>query len=169
MIRVVNDSAGDPPTDSPGQARPAGIEELYATEYVPLARVAYLMVGSRAVAEELVQDAFAQVFERWHRIERPGAYLRQAVVNNCRSRLRRARLEHRHLATLRGGEVVDSTPEPLLVELGRLSSRQRAAIVMRFYLDASEAEIAAALGVRPGTVKSLLHRGLADLRKDLES
>ena len=144
------------------------VEDLYAVEYRPMVRLAYLMVGSEHVAEELVHDAFAELIERWAKIRRPGAYLRRAVVNRCNSRLRRRILERRHAARLVPTQSVDAAGEPLLEVLGLLPPRQRSAVVMRYYLDMSELAIADALGVRPGTVKSLIHRGLAALRQELE-
>ncbi len=142
-------------------------ESLYASEYRPLVRVAFVMLGGSNRAEEVVQDAFGRVYERWSSLDNPGGYLRTCVVNGCRDVLRRQRL-----AVWKRPD-----PSPVFVELGfdhladaltRLSPRQRAAVVLRYYADLPEAEIAEALGVRPGTVKSLLHRGLAQLREEIE-
>jgi len=142
-----------------------------------MVRLAYLMVGSTSVAEDLVQDAFARMHRHWDNAEHPKAYLRTSVVNACRSHLRRAALERaykRHPSVV--GDAAGSHPggshmaeaDELFDALAVLPSRQRAALVLRFYEDLSEADIAVALGCRPGTVKSLLHRGLAELRKVVE-
>ena len=133
-----------------------------------MVRVAYLMVGSTTVAEDLVQDSFARMHRHWDTTEHPRAYLRTSVVNACRSHLRRLALER---AYKRNPALTDSLPaeaDELFDALAALPARQRAALVLRFYEDLSEADIAVALGCRPGTVKSLLHRGLAELRKAVE-
>jgi len=143
-------------------------DDIYRRECVNMVRVALLLVGSQQQAEEIVQDAFAQVFERWEGIERPGAYLRTCVVNGCRRAHRRRRLD-------RAREAAAAPPQPATLEvdhladaLSALPARRRAAVVLRYYDDLSEAEIAEALGVRPGTVKSLVHRALAQLREVIE-
>jgi RNA polymerase sigma-70 factor (sigma-E family) len=146
---------------------PDSFAVLYAEAYEPMVRLAHLLVGSNVRAEELVQDAFVRVFAHWADVEHPRAYLRQAVVNACRSHRRRLRRE----ADWRPDPAADpaagvAPPEvdELRALLGRLSARQRAAVVLRYYEDLGEAEIAEVLGCRPGTVKSLLARGLARLR-----
>lgn len=150
-----------------GAASALTFEQLYASEYRPLVRLAFVMLGGSNRAEEVVQDAFGRVYERWASLDNPGGYLRTCVVNGCRDVLRRQRL-----AVWKRPD-----PGPAFAELGfdhvadaltRLSPRQRAAVVLRYYSDLPEAEIAVALGVRPGTVKSLLHRGLAQLREEIE-
>lgn len=148
---------------------PLGFEELYQQRYDPMVRLAYLLVGDRAVAEELVQDAFVKVHRQWGGgIEHPKAYLRTAVVNTCRSWGRRRTRERDHHE-----RRLEAVPDPELVAdemwdvLLRLPQRQRTAIVLRFYEDLPEAEIAAVLGCRPNTVRTLVHRGLAALRQEL--
>lgn len=142
------------------------VETLYAAEYAPMVRVAFLLVGG-AAAEEVVQDAFARVIERWDRLDRPGAYLRTCVVNGCRDRLRRRRVAR--LRQPRPREAAgDLGADHLLDALAVLSPARRAAVVLRYYADLPEAEIAEALGVKPGTVKSMLHRSLRQLREVVE-
>jgi RNA polymerase sigma-70 factor (sigma-E family) len=143
---------------------PGSFAALYREEYLPMVRLAHLLVGSNARAEELVQDAFVRVFVRWIGVEHPRAYLRQAVVNACRSHRRRWRREASWRPE-RTPEGENAEIEELRDLLGSLSSRQRAAVVLRYYEDLPEAEIAELLGCRPGTVKSLLARGLARLRE----
>lgn len=141
-------------------------EALYADEVDAMARLAFLMVGSVDQAEELVHDAFAQLYERWDRVDNPGGYLRTCVVNGCRDRLRRRDVERRHPS---GSPGTSEQETDLLADvLATLPYKQRAAVVLRYYEDRSEADIAQLLGVRPGTVKSLLHRGLASLREVIE-
>lgn len=153
--------ASDPPVwDDP-------LIQLYRERYEPMVRLAYLMTGDRAVAEELVQDAFVSVHRAWDRATNPPAYLRVAVVNACRSWGRRRTLEiHRRPAPADPYLLVaDEMWDALQV----LPMRQRAAIVLRFYEDLPDERIAELLGCRPATVRTAIHRGLARLRKEMES
>ncbi len=147
--------------------RATTFEDLYALEYRPMVRLAFVLLGRDGPAEEVVQDGFARVYERWDSLQAPGGYLRTCVVNGCRDVLRRQRL------------AIWKRPDPrptsselevdhLTDALAALSPQRRAAVVLRYYGDLSEAEIAATLGVRPGTVKSMLHRSLAQLRGVIE-
>lgn len=140
--------------------------ELYRLRYEPMVRLAYLMVGSRAIAEELVQDAFVSVHRSWARATHPQAYLRTSVVNACRSWGRRRSLElHR----------APPKPEPSLMVADELwdvmltlPPRQRAAIVLRFYEDLPDEEIARLLGCKVATVRTAVFRGLEKLRREVE-
>jgi len=134
-----------------------------------MVRMATLIVGSGAIAEEIVQDAFAQVSMRWASIERPGGYLRRSVVNGCVAVLRRRSVEDRY-RTLDAGRVHDELPVRLVelrAALDRLSERQRIVVVLRYFVDIPDHEIAETIGVRPATVRSLAHRAMAVLRKEL--
>jgi RNA polymerase sigma-70 factor (sigma-E family) len=166
LVAAVDDAARVPPTPASALLPPGSLADLYRERYGPMVRLAYLMVGSTTVAEDLVQDAFARMHRHWDNAEHPRAYLRTAVLNACRSHLRRLALERayrRHPSAVSDSVVAEA--DELFDALAALPSRQRAALVLRFYEDLSEADIAVALGCRPGTVKSLLHRGLAELRK----
>ena len=147
-----------------------GITSLFAAERPAMLRMATLMVGSAAIAEEVVQDAFVVVSRRWSSLERPGAYLRTTVVNGCAQVLRRRDAEGRALAArTRSGDV--ELPYRLIElrdALERLSERQRIVVVLRYFVDIPDDEIAEALGVRPSTVRSLARRALKVLRKELE-
>jgi len=156
-----------PIDDSPGsELRPSFID-LYEGQFVAMVRLAVALTGSEALAEDTVHDAFVRVHAHWERIEHPSAYLRAAVVNGCRSAARRAARERAVLAahvsdvaTLRADEMFDA--------LARLPYRQRAALVLHYYDGLTHAEIARALDCREGTVASLVHRGLAQLRRVIE-
>jgi RNA polymerase sigma-70 factor (sigma-E family) len=141
--------------------------DLYRTQYGPMVRLAHLLTGSNTVAEELVQDAFVRVHGKWDQIDAPGAYLRTAVVNACRSHHRRRVLERTRLPRT-PVEATAPVHDELWDALARLSYRQRAVLVLKFYEDMSELDVAAALGCRPGTVKSLTSRALDELRKVIE-
>ena len=151
-----------------GEAAPSTwIDALFVEEYEAMVRVAFLIVGSRAEAEDVAQDAFARVHLRGDRGDRPGAYLRRCVVNGALDVLRHRKLAER----VRSLRAEDSTPlgaDELGDALAALPDRQRAALVLRFYQGLSEREVAEALGARPGTAKSLVHRGLANLREVIE-
>ncbi len=146
-----------------------GVEVLFRSSYVPMVRLATFLVGRSEVAEELVQDAFVRVAPKLSYVEAPAAYLRVAVVNACRSWQCKQGRERSALSVLAGDreQMVSDRPCELTDALARLRQRQRAAIVLRYWEDLPEAEIAELLGCRPGTVKSLLSRGLAALHHEL--
>jgi RNA polymerase sigma-70 factor (sigma-E family) len=144
---------------------------VYAAHYPALVRLARLTTGSLPAAEDLVQDAFVEWCRRGGRVREPVPYLRRAVVSKCTSWVRRRRLERRHASAFDpdAGAVWPDGGDASAVRgaLAGLTARQRAAVFLRYYLDLPEHEIADALGCRPGTVKSLLHRGLAAIRDEL--
>lgn len=147
--------------------QPASLGGLYRERYGDMVRLALLLTGSNAVAEELVQDAFVRLHHRWATLDEPRAYLRTAVVNGCRSHHRRRFLERSRGPAPPPASVTAEVDE-LWDAIAALPYRQRAVIVMKFYADMAEADIAAALGCRAGTVKSLTSRALAHLRKVIE-
>ena len=144
-----------------------GFDDLYRAEYRPMVRLARGLVDTSERAEEIVQDAFAKVFERWSRLDEPGGYLRTAVVNGARSELRKREVRRRVGLTRRASPPLIEQ-DYLIDALEALPPNQKTALVLRFYGDMSEKEIAEAMGVRPGTVKSATSRGLAALRKAIE-
>jgi RNA polymerase sigma factor (sigma-70 family) len=147
------------------------LEELYARHATAALRLAYLLTGDRSLADDVVQDAFVRLAGRLLHVRDPGgfhAYLRVTVVNLVRAHSRRARIEHRFLER-RTVEAVAVLPdvtqrESLRVALMALPVRQRTALILRFFEDLSEAETAALMRCRPGTVKSLVSRGKEALR-----
>ena len=156
-------------------ASPARITELYRAHLPGATRLAYLLTGDRASAEDVAQDAFIGAASRLGALRDDaafGAYLHRTVVNRARNRARRLKLERRHARPDERApyDFPDlATRDHLWAALQRLPHRQRAAIVLRIWLDLSEAETAERLGVRPGTVKSAVSRGLAALRTELGS
>jgi RNA polymerase sigma factor (sigma-70 family) len=142
------------------------VEDLYRSQRLAMVRLARLLTDSPALAEEIVQDAFIRFARSPGRKNEPAAYLRVIVVNLCRSQQRRSLLERRtapRAPLLSGIPEIDETWD--LVR--QLPFRQRAVLMLRYYEDLSEADIARVLKCRPGTVKSTLHRGIAALRKQL--
>lgn len=145
------------------------LADLYRSQYAPMVRLAHLITGSNEVAEDLVQEAFVRLHRSWGRAQNPAAYLRTVVVNRCRTWQRRRVLERLHSPpSAPPGVSLPAEVDETLTALAGLRPRQRAALVLRFYADLPEAEIASALGCRPGTVKSLVSRGLAELKETIE-
>ncbi len=142
---------------------------FFASQYPPTVRLAHLLTGSNSSAEDLAQDAFARVFPKMDRLDNPAAYLRTTTVNVCnnwhRSTIREADRFRRH-----GVSDPESTlqSDELLASIRKLPYRQQAVLVMRYWLDLTEAEIASTLECRPGTVKSLNARALVALGHDLD-
>lgn len=138
--------------------------------------MAYLLTRNQADAEDLVQAALAKTFLAWDRIEDRRAldgYVRRAMVNTHISWWRRRRVEEYPTDVIPDQAVADHTGRSELQDalrraLDRLPSRMRAAVVLRYYEDMSEAEIAEILGISQGTVKSAVSRGVAKLRIDAE-
>jgi RNA polymerase sigma factor (sigma-70 family) len=161
--------------------RPHGLSrqdviDLYARHYVSLCRMAELLVDDCGRAEELVQDAFTRTFAGRHAVRETSAaagYLRRAVVHACHSELRRRRVERR-LGVGVGSVSVDAAMElpggatsiedaygestAVLDALRSLTRRQREVIVLRYYLDLDEQEMALAMGCSTGTIKSQLSK-----------
>lgn len=158
----------DPPTGT-GRSPLSGVEALFRERYGPMVSLAYLLVRDGALAEELVQDAFLAVQRRWQSIDDPPAYLRTAVVNACRTWGRRQKVRREHVATLapETAPSADQLADELWDALATLPERQRTAVVLRYYEDASDDDIAAVLDCRPATVRTTLHRALKALRPHL--
>jgi RNA polymerase sigma-70 factor (sigma-E family) len=154
------------------------VSTLYSAHYRSLVRLSTLLLGEQALAEEVVQDAFVAMHGKWGRLrdpEKAAAYLRQAVVNRSRSALRRRSVEARHRYVMDSpGVSAEYTALALLdrdavmTALRSLPRRQREVLVLRYYADLSEADIAAAIGISQGAVKSHASRGIAALRNVLE-
>lgn len=153
------------------------LEQLYAAHWRQLVRLSVLLVRDLGTAEEVVQDAFVAVHGRWGRLRDPDralAYLRQSVVNRSRSALRHRAVVTRHAQ--RGGDRGGAPDEAgradqraaVLDALRALPERQREVLALRYYLDLAEADIADALGISRGAVKSHASRGAATLRSLLE-
>jgi RNA polymerase sigma-70 factor (sigma-E family) len=142
--------------------------EFYRSAGPSVLRLAVLLVDDPSTAADVVQEAFVQVLRRWHRLDSPEAYLHRCVVNGSRSILRRRLVRRRAVDRLRPMPPHVDEIHELSDSLSLLTSRQRAAVVLRYYLDLPESAIADALDVRPGTVKSTLHTALSRLRLELK-
>lgn len=160
---------GEVSTREGGAGTDAAVRALFDAQYARLVRLAALVTGDRGVAEDVVQDAFAQVLRRWSDIVEPGGYLRVAVVNGCVS-WGRSQSRARRLAIAPGdGLSEDASADAIAVRdaLAALPVDQRACVVLRYYGGFTEQEVASLLGCSVGTVKSRAHRALARLREEL--
>jgi RNA polymerase sigma-70 factor (sigma-E family) len=138
-------------------------------------RVAFLLTGNRADAEDLLQTALAKTYLSWHRIQDKGAldgYVRRVLVNTQTSWWRKRRVDEYATDVLPEQPWEDEAPdhfetrETVWRALAELPKRQRAVVVLRYYEDLSEAETAAAMGISVGTVKSTASRALAKMREN---
>jgi len=169
-------STEDGRVEVPDPARDVPFGEVFERHYAPALRLAALLEGDPTRAEDAVCDAFARVYGRLRRggVDDVAPYLRQAVVNAVRGGWRRRHVERRHANAF----VVDATAadfESAVVErdevwaaLRQLPPGQRRVVVLRYYEDLSEAEVARLLRVKVGTVKSQAAKGLAALHAILE-
>lgn len=155
----------------------AAVSALYAGHALGLIRLAYIVLGNRQAAEDVVQDAFLGLYRRWPQLNEQAkalGYVRSSVLNGCRSELRR-----RPTADLDGwnGPPVSSAESAVLTAeerreiiyaLRRLPDRQREVLVLRFYLDLPDDQIAAAMRIGQSTVRSAAYRGLTALGRALK-
>lgn len=148
--------------------------EFFDAEFRPLKRLAYLLTADWTEAEDLAQEAMVRTYRAWHRIrmrKQPGAYARTVLVNKHRSMLRRAVVEAKH--------VVARMPDPVPPEgldedqvvvwqaVQTLPPKERQVLVLRYYEDMSQQQIADVMSIPVGTVKSITHRALKHLRREL--
>jgi RNA polymerase sigma-70 factor (sigma-E family) len=157
---------------------------LYAAHYASLVRLAALLVRHSGEAEEIVQDAFVAMHGRWGRLREPDkavGYLRRSVVNAARSAHRHHDVGDRHLLSERGtggvqraaasaeqSALTGESRAEMMRALDALPQRQREVLVLRYYSDLTEHDIATVLGISDGTVKSHASRGLHSLRRAFE-
>ncbi|SCF46174.1 SigE family RNA polymerase sigma factor [Micromonospora mirobrigensis] len=146
--------------------------EFVEVRYGDLLRTAYLLTGSRDAAQDLVHDALLRAMRHWAKVDAPMAYVRRAMVNERTNRWRRLGLRELLPGVLPDRPRADDTDvvaerDELMLALGRLPARMRAVLVLRYWEDLSEADVAAAMGCSVGTVKSQAARGLDRLRNVL--
>lgn len=146
-------------------------ESVFRKDYASVARMAYLLLGATGEAEEVTQEAFATLLQRWDRVENPSGFVRTAVLNRCRDLGRRRSVRHRALQRLRPASepvVSDGSGDLEVLEaLMALDLQLREVIVLRYYLDHTVDHIAELTDVPAGTVKSRLHRAHARLSEAL--
>lgn len=167
-----------------GEARDSEFGEFVVGRWAQLLRTAYLLTGDQHAAEDLVQTSLERTYVAWRRVstaDNPDAYVRRILINTHARRFRRARVEHLAGPTAAGAGIADGgqAREPhqqdqmtladdrlaLLRALGQLPARQRAVVVLRYWEDLSESQVAAVMQCSVGTVKSQAAKGLAKLRQ----
>jgi RNA polymerase sigma-70 factor (sigma-E family) len=156
----------------------AALTALYTAHYRSLVRLASLLLDDVGASEEVVQDAYVKMHGAWRRIREPEAaigYLRTTVLNLARSRLRRRQVAQKHAPkpmpdgpSAEQGALDRLERDRVVQALRELPTRQRECLVLRYYGDLSEAQIAEAMGISTGAVKSHASRGMAALRTVLE-
>jgi RNA polymerase sigma-70 factor (sigma-E family) len=157
--------AEPPPLTLAEPPRPS-FAEFYAGHFTELVRLAALLTGSRDAAPDLVQDCFVRLHGHWTGVRQPLPYVRRSVVHACASHHRRQARARRQPPT--GPATSELEADEMEDAITALPTRQRAAVVLRYYADLPDADIARALRCRPGTVRSLIHRALIDLRRTIE-
>lgn len=155
----------------------AAVSDLYSEHRLGLTRLALLLTDDEASAQDVVQDAFLGLYAAWPRLRSPDralAYLRSAVLNGSRSMLRRRRTARGyvppHVPNARSAEslaMLDAGHREVVEALGRIGQRQREVLVLRYWADLSEGEIAVATGLSRGAVKSTASRGLVALHREM--
>jgi RNA polymerase sigma-70 factor, ECF subfamily len=162
----------DQQADAKATVLPLTFEDLFADEHERLYRALYLVVGNSHEAEELMQDAFVRVLERWDRIDNPAGYLYRCAFNGTSSRFRRLKLAAR--STLTPGQPEDpfaaaDLRDEIVRALRELPERQRAALVLLDLLDLGGEEAAKVLRVAPATVRSLASHARATMKLSMET
>ena len=170
-ILDIGSSRGDPDADD-------AISALYAEHALGLTRLALIMVGDRETAEDVVQEAFERTHAGLPRLRDPDkalAYVRSAVLNGCRSVLRRRAFSLRRrppyeppIWSAESAVLIGEERREVLAALRRLPRRQREALVLRYYLELSDLEIADVMGIGASTVRSTIARGIAALGRALK-
>jgi RNA polymerase sigma-70 factor (sigma-E family) len=170
MVRTV---VTEPRADA-GRGQGGRLEELYRAHAPEALRLAYLLTGDRVLAQDLTQDAFVKLLGHFQDLRNRDAfwwYLRRTIVNLSRSYFRRRQVERGYLGRLRPPEAVAAPDvgdrERIRRALLKLRPEQRAAVVLRYYEDMTEADTAEILGRPLGTVKSMVSRGIDTLREEL--
>ena len=168
-------AAGDSRAGLTAVERDATLSALHREHYRSLVRLACVLLDELGAGEEVVQEAFVRVHRSWGQVDQPLTYLRATVMNLSRSRMRRRLVARRRVEPVgrpamsaEEHVVLLSDQQEVLDAVRTLSRRQRECLVLRYYLELSEAEIAATLGISNGSVKSHSHRGLKALEARLE-
>jgi RNA polymerase sigma-70 factor (sigma-E family) len=185
-MRQVDMGSKPMPAAAPVSAEPddgdaaAAVTALYQANALNMVRLAHVILGDRAAAEDVVQEAFSGLYRRWAHLtdqNKALSYVRSSVLNGCRSALRRVRPElsgdlagtglRADHACVESTVLDEEERGAVMAALRRLPNRQREVLVLRFYLDLNEREIAMEMGISPGTVRSAAHRALTKLGRML--
>jgi len=164
-------------TAMPAEDATVAVGMLYRATAVGLIRLAYVILGDRQAAEDVVQDAFCNLFRRWDslsHVEGAEYYLRVAVLNACRSVLRRRAVRARRVLyelpapSVEAAVLAGEERDELIRAVDRLPRRQRETLILRYYLDLSDDEIATLMDVGMSSVRSARHRALETLARNLK-
>jgi len=176
LVRQADVTVAEP--DPVSSEADRAIIAMYTTEYRSLVRMSVVLVGDVPTAEEVVQESFIAMYGAWRRlreIDKAVSYLRRSVVNRSRSVLRRRIVADRHapsyepdMPSAEQGAMTQLERCAVIAALRSLSARQREAVMLRYYLDLSEEEVASAMNISRGAVKSHTARAKAALRSVLE-
>jgi RNA polymerase sigma factor (sigma-70 family) len=142
-------------------------ECFYRERWTGALRLAHVLCGNRATAEDVTQEAFAQLYRRFDTVADPENYLRASILNGVRSLARRDERATRRLRLTRTRVHVELLPDELLDAVDRLPYREKAVLVLRYYEDLPDPVIAAAIGCRPATVRTVAARALRRLRREV--
>ena len=162
--------------EAPRAAAERHVTALYQAHALGLARLALLMLGDSAAAQDVVQDAFLGLYVRWYKLADIGAapaYLRASVLNGCRTTLKKRSRPTPNdawlpLESAEATLVHTEEQRAVLAAVRRLPDRQREALVLRYYLDMTEDQAARAMGISRGTVKSATSRAIAAIGRMLK-
>ena len=174
---AIRDSSSDDPVVMTTAARPE-LPALFDEHYGSLVKLASMYLDDRESSEEVVQDAFVKLLSGSYRIEsgKEAPYLRSIVLNGARSQLRKRRVRRQKqpeppglVAAAEHHGVEHLERQRVLAHIRALPKKQSAVVILRYYLDLSEAEIAETLDIAPGSVKSHAHRALAKLKSNMQS
>jgi RNA polymerase sigma-70 factor (sigma-E family) len=155
----------------------AAVDALYQAQSLALIRLAYVMLGDRPAAEDVVQEAFIGLYRHWHHLADPSralSYVRSSVLNGCRSALRRRVARpapitfQPAMVSAEASVLIGEERHEVMRAVRRLPARQREVLVLRFYLDLADDEIAHVMGIRPSTVRSAAARALETLGRTLK-
>ena len=162
----MSDTLGVSTGQDDGDGSEERFAEFYRSEYPRSVRLAFSLIGSIESAEDVVQEMFSRLGTRFLDLDNPGAYLRIGIIHGCQDAWQKRKLAVEH-APQSGVHVQAASSAELFDVLLKLPYRQRAVLVLRYWADWTEADIADVLGCRPGAVKSLASRGLARLRREI--
>jgi RNA polymerase sigma factor (sigma-70 family) len=142
---------------------------FYNEHAVAATRLAWLLTHDASSCEDISHEAFALILPRFASLDDPGAYLRRVIINRVAERNRRSNRERVRIEFVSAGQrLIEEGPTGGLIDaIALLPTNQRTAVVLRYWVDLNHLQIAEAMGIRPGTVRSLLSRATATLRKDI--
>jgi DNA-directed RNA polymerase specialized sigma24 family protein len=148
---------------------PGAFSVFFNEHRLSATRLAWLLTHDSSSCEDIAQEAFAQIFARFDSLDEPAAYLRRVIINAVADRSRRAGRERFRIELVTAGQPMfsDGPTGGLLDAIAGLPLQQRTAVVLRYWCDLDHLAIADTMGIRPGTVRSLLSRATATLRKDI--